>query len=65
MFVITDTVTGLYLWTLEKYNYINKRRKLKNIYLLLVIRVTGLHWLECHTRVRKDIAKNTKYVKDD
>lgn len=24
-----DTVTGLYLWTLEKYNYINKRRKLK------------------------------------
>lgn len=34
MFVITvfsekDTVTGLYLWTLEKYNYINKRRKLK------------------------------------
>lgn len=56
MFVITvfsekDTVTGLYLWTLEKYNYINKRRKLKKyIYLLLVIRVTGLHWLECHTQ---------------
>lgn len=50
MFVITDTVTGLYLWTLEKYNYLNKRRKLKNIYLLLVIRVTGLHWLECHTQ---------------
>lgn len=50
MFVITDTVTGLYLWTLEKYNYINKRRKLKNIYLLLVTRVTGLHWLECHTQ---------------
>lgn len=24
-----DTVTGLYLWTLEKYNYKNKRRKLK------------------------------------
>lgn len=50
MFVITDTVTGLYLWTLEKYNYLNKRRKLKNIYLLLVIRVTGLLWLECHTQ---------------